>query len=55
MKIGGGSGERWILVLPIIGLLLFSTMLLGGPGQALSLLEHTLYAALDSASVIFRR
>ena len=55
MKIGGGGNERWIVVLPIVGLVVLSTMLLGGPGQALSVLEHTLYMAWDNAALVLRR
>lgn len=54
MKIGGGGREQSLVVLPIVGLVILTTMLLGGPGDALTLLEHTLYSAWDRAAVFFR-
>jgi hypothetical protein len=54
MKIGGGGRESWMVVLPIVGLVVLTTMLLGGPGEALSVLEHTMYAAWDRAALWFR-
>jgi hypothetical protein len=44
-----------MVVLPILGLVVLTTVLMGGPGDALSALEHTLYAAWDRASLLFRR
>jgi len=55
MKIGGGGRESWMVVLPILGLVVLTAVLLGGPENALSSLEHTLYAAWDHAAVFFRR
>lgn len=55
MRIGGGEREQWMVVLPIGGLVVLTTVLLGGPDQVLSVVEHTLYAAWDAASLLLRR
>lgn len=55
MKIGGGGREQWMVVLPVLGLLVLTTVLLGGPEDALSALEHTFYMALDRAALFLRR
>jgi hypothetical protein len=55
MKIGGGGREVWLVVVPIVGLVFLTTMLLGGPEDVLMTLEHTFYAAWDRAAVFFRR
>ena len=54
MKVGGGGREQWMVVLPIFGLVVLTTVLMGGPANALSALEHTLYAAWDHAALLFR-
>jgi hypothetical protein len=55
MRVGGGGREQWMVILPIAGLFVLTTVLLGGPEDALSVLEHTFYSAWDAASVYFRR
>ncbi len=54
MRIGGGGNERWLVALPVCGLVFLTMVLLGGPGDALTALEQTFYAAWDRASIIFR-
>ena len=54
MKIGGGV-EKWMIVLPMIGLVVLVTVYVGGPEQALDSLERLAYTGWDRAVMLFRR
>ena len=55
MKIGGGGRETWMVLLPMSGLVLVVSLLLGGPEQALIAAEHLVYDTWTTVSVWFRR
>lgn len=55
MKIGGGGRETWMMIIPLVVALGVSTVLLGGPDEALTTLEHMAYDAWDVVGVWLRR
>ena len=55
MKIGGSSRETWMMLIPLVVAVGVSTVLLGGPGEALTTLERMAYDALDAVGVWLRR
>ena len=54
MRIGGGV-ERWMILLPLGGLIVLVTIYLGGPEQALASLERLAYDAWDRVVLLVRR
>lgn len=54
MRIGGGV-ERWMMVLPLCGLVALMTFFLGGPENAIDSLERLAGTTWDRAVLLFRR
>jgi hypothetical protein len=54
MRIGGGV-ERWMVLLPIMALALLVIVFVGGPANALDLLERLVYGIWDQAALLMRR
>jgi hypothetical protein len=54
MRIAGGV-ERWMVLLPILALAVLVTVYVGGPANALNLLERIAYSIWDQAAVLLRR
>ena len=54
MRIGGGV-EKWMVVLPAIGLGVMITVYMGGPDNAFRTLEHLAWNGLDRLALLFRR
>lgn len=54
MRIGGGR-DKWMVVLPLLGLVVFVGVMLGGPEDALRTMETLFVDALDAARTVFRR
>ena len=54
MRIGGGA-ERWMVLLPILALALLVIVFVGGPANALDLLERIVYGLWDQAALSLRR
>ena len=54
MRIGGGV-ERWMILLPMFGLVVLVTVYLGGPEEALDSLERLAYVGWDGVVRLFRR
>jgi len=54
MRIAGGV-ERWMVLLPILALAVLVTVYVGGPANALNLLERMAYSIWDHAAVLLRR
>ena len=54
MRITGGV-ERWMVVLPILALAVLVTVYVGGPENALNLLERFAYGIWDRAALLVRR
>jgi hypothetical protein len=53
MRIAGGV-ERWMVLLPILALALVVTVYVGGPANAIDLLERMAYRIWDHAAVLLR-
>jgi hypothetical protein len=54
MRIGGGV-ERWMIMLPLCGLVVLVTVYLGGPEQALEAAERLAYDTWDRVALLVRR
>jgi hypothetical protein len=54
MRIAGGV-ERWMVLLPILALALVVTIYVGGPANALYLLERMAWGVWDRAWLLLRR
>jgi len=54
MRIAGGV-ERWMVLLPILALALVVIVYVGGPANAIDLLERMAYRIWDHAAVLLRR
>jgi hypothetical protein len=54
MKIGGSSHETWMMLIPLVVAIGVSTVLLGGPGEALSRLERMAHDAWDVVGLWMR-
>ena len=54
MRIAGGV-ERWMVLLPILALALVVTVYVGGPANAIDMLERMAYRIWDHAAVLLRR
>ena len=54
MRIGGGV-ERWMVLLPVFGLVVLVTVYLGGPEQALDSLERLAYDTWNRMVILVRR
>ena len=54
MRIAGGV-ERWMVLLPTLALALVVTVYVGGPANAIDLLERMVYSIWDHAAVLLRR
>ena len=54
MRIAGGV-ERWMVLLPILAWALVVIVYVGGPANAIDLLERMAYRIWDHAAVLLRR
>lgn len=54
MRLTGGI-EKWMVLLPVFALAVVVTIYVGGPQNALDLLERFVYGAWDQAAVFLRR
>ena len=54
MRIGGGI-ERWMVLLPVLGLAVLVTVYIGGPDQALDSLERLAYDGWNRVVLLLRR
>jgi DMSO reductase anchor subunit len=54
IKVGGGGSERFMIAVPLAIGLFFSIYALGGPTEALTVLEHWAQSALTYIRELFR-
>jgi hypothetical protein len=54
MRIGGGI-EKWMVLLPVLGLAVLVTVYVGGPDEALDSLERLAYDGWNRVELLFRR
>ncbi|HET9702839.1 MAG TPA: hypothetical protein VFP85_02315 [Vicinamibacterales bacterium] len=54
MRIGGGV-EKWMVVLPAIGLAVMVTVYMGGPDNAFGTLERMAWDGWNHLVLLFRR
>lgn len=55
MRIGGGGREARMMLIPLVVAIGVTTVLLGGPDEALTVLERMAYDAWDAVGVWLRR
>jgi hypothetical protein len=54
MRIGGGA-ERWMVLLPFLALAVLVIVYVGGPANALDLIERMAHSIWDQAELMLRR